>query len=178
MMGKLGKATAKILRTGTKGISHQFRDQTEYRGAQSIPWERTKPFGTKKAPRKTMLGTKRYRTAWLGGAGSIETIDANTVTIGVDRGAFPQVAVHQSAKPFTLIRPKRKTKSGHWAMQFFLGLTYGVWLTNARLEKGLKVPRRRLSVSDDVKKEVAAMFRGVVMKSRGVKAQGPKELAA
>lgn len=173
-----GVRAAKILRFGNKGISDQFKDQTEYRGGQAIPWERTKDFGTRKAPRKTMQAQGDYRASWLGGAGSLETISANSVTIGVDRGLHPQVAIHQGSASSVRVYPKKRTKGGKdWAMRFYLGLTYGVWLTKKRIEMGLKIPRRRLSLSNDVKKAVAGMVAAETRKKMGLKVQGPQAVA-
>jgi hypothetical protein len=62
-------------------------------------------------------------------------------------------------------------------MRFFLGLTYGVWLTKARLERGLSVARRRISVSNDVKREVAAMFGAETKKKLGIVTQGIRRAA-
>lgn len=178
MLDSRGKQAVRLLRTGTRGISDQFKDQTEYRGAQAIPWERTKDFGTRKAPRKTMQATGDYRAAWLGGTGSVENISQNAIEIGVDRGDFPRVAIHQGSAPSVKVFPKKRAKGGKdWAMRFFLGLTYGVWLTKARLEKGLKIPRRRLSVSSDVRKAVALMVKVETRKAMGVGVQGPRRAA-
>ena len=62
-------------------------------------------------------------------------------------------------------------------MRFFLGLTYGVWLTKKRLEMGLKISRRRLSVSSDVRKAIALMVKNETRKALGVGVQGPRAVA-
>lgn len=163
--GGRGVEAVKIMRTGTKGVYRQFVDQTEYKGTTSTPWARTQDFGTRKAPRKTMLGTGLYRAAFLGGAGSIERIEPKSVEIGVDSGLFPQVKIHQSRRPYTIVKPKARTRGGKdFKMRFFLGLTYGVWMSRERIAKGMKIPRRRVSVSSDVRKAVAAMLRKEVGK--------------
>lgn len=155
-----GLQVAKIMRTGPKGVYRQFVDQTEYRGTSAIPWVRTKPFGNRPAPRKTLLGTGLYRSAWLGGAGGTEKITASSVEIGVDRGLFPQVRIHQSRNASTTIKPKARTKGGKdFKMRFFLGLTYGVWMSRARIAKGIKVPRRRVSVASETRKAAVLFLR-------------------
>lgn len=165
-----GQQAAKIMRTGTKGVHRQFVDQTEYRLNTASPWARTKPFGSRKAG-KTMLGSGAYRAAFLGGAGSITRVTPVSVEIGVQKSTFPQVAIHQGDRASVTVKPKRRTKGGKdWKMRFFLGLTYGVWMSRKRIEQGFKIPRRRVSVSSDVRKEVQAMLKretGSAM--RGVK---------
>ena len=178
LLDSRGKQAVKLLRFGTRGISDQFKDQTEYRGTGSTPWDKTQDFGTRKAPRKTMQASGTYRAAWLGGTGGVENISANAIEIGVDRGKFKQVAIHQGSAPFVKVYPKKRTKGGKdWAMRFFLGLTYGVWLTKKRLEMGLKIPRRRLSVSSDVRKAVAGMVKAETKRALGVGVQGPRAVA-
>lgn len=163
-----GLQAAKILRVGTRGVYRQFVDQTEYKLNQAIPWARTKPFGTRKAG-KTMLGSGLYRGAWLGAAGAITRITPASVEVGVSRSLFPQVAIHQGKRSVVTIKPKARTKGGKdWKMRFFLGLTYGVWMSKARLARGLKVPRRRVSVSSDVRKAVGKM----ISKETGGKIRG------
>ena len=154
-----GAAAAKIMREGTKGVRAQFVDQTEYRLNTASPWARTKPFGTRKAG-KTMLGSGAYKSAFLGGAGAITRVTPVSVEIGVDKVLFPQVAIHQGKRPSVTVKPKARTKGGKdWKMRFFLGLTYGVWMSRKRIEQGFKIPRRRVSVSSAVRKEVLKMIR-------------------
>lgn len=188
-----GQQAAKLLRFTARGISDQFKDQTEYRGNSAIAWQKKHAFGTKSARGKTMLGEGDYRKSWLGrGPGSIESITDNVLTVGVDRGVHPQVAIHQGSASSVTVKPKthikagtitvhRVTKGGRkytqtrkkdatdWTMRFFLGLTYGVWLTKARLEKGLVIARRRLSVSTEVRKAIANMVKNETRKQLGVK---------
>ena len=178
LLDSRGKQAVKLLRFGTRGISDQFKDQTEYRGSGSTPWDKTQDFGTRKAPRKTMQASGGYRRAWLGGAGGVENISANAIEIGVDRGDFPRVAIHQGSASSVRVYPKKRTKGGKdWAMRFYLGLTYGVWLTKKRLEMGLKIPRRRLSVSSDVRGAVALMVKNETRRALGVGVQGPRAVA-
>lgn len=154
-----GLQAAKILRVGTRGVYRQFVDQTEYKLNQAIPWARTKPFGTRKAG-KTMLGSGLYRSAWLGAAGAITRVTPSSVEVGVSKGLFPQVAIHQGSRSSVTVKPKARTKGGKdWKMRFFFGLTYGVWMSRKRIERGMKIPRRRVSVSSAVRKEVGAMLR-------------------
>jgi hypothetical protein len=152
-----GVEAARIMRFGPKGVQRQFVDTTEYRLNQSIPWAKTKPFGSRKAG-KTMLGSGGYKSAFLGGAGAITRITPTSVEIGVSKGLYPQVAIHQGRRSSVTVKPKARTRGGKdWKMRFFLGLTYGVWISKKRLERGLKIPRRRVSVSSDVRRAVGKM---------------------
>ena len=154
-----GAQAAKIMRKGEKGIYRQFVDQTEYRGTSSIPWARTKPFGSRKAG-KTMLGSGEYRAAFMGGRGAVTRITPLSLEVSVDPNVFPQVKIHQGSRPSVTVKPKRRTKGGKdWKMRFFLGLTYGVWMSKKRIEQGFKIPRRRVSVSSAVRKEVLQMLK-------------------
>ena len=106
-----------------------------------------------------MHGSGAYRSAFLGGAGAVQRITANSIEVGVNSGRFPQVKVHQGAYATRRIKPKAKVSSGpnkgQWKMRFYLGLTYGVWMKNATLTKGLKLPRRRVSVASATRKEIS-----------------------
>lgn len=147
-----GLQAAKIMREGKKGVRRQFVDQTEYLGESSIPWAKTKKFGTRKAQRKTMLGTGRYRAAWLGAAGAIERITDRSVALGVDAGLHPQVQIHQGRASSTRIHPTPK-------MRWYLGFTYGVWLSAKTMKSGFLIARRRVSVSSMVQSAVARMLK-------------------
>ena len=45
-----------------------------------------------------MLGSGLYRAAWLGAAGGLQMVTATSVNVGVSRGLFPQVAIHQGSR--------------------------------------------------------------------------------
>lgn len=156
-----GKSAVQILRFGPRGIREQFTDETEYRNRSAYPWLDSEAFGRTPAPISTLNRTGRYKSAWLGGpGGKTETTDAS-LTIGVDRGAFPQVAIHQGRRSSVTVKPKKRssTRPNDWAMRFYLGMVHGVWLSIKRIKRGLKIRRRRLSVSSDVKKAIALMLR-------------------
>lgn len=159
-----GAEAMKILRFGTRGIRQQFADQMEYRGKSAIPWKKGHDFGIKKAPAKTMIGTGGYMSAFLGGAGGISKITPNTIEVGASATKFPQVKIHQGRFASRRIKPKEKVAKlgpnyGQWTMRWFLGLTYGVWIKNSKLTKGLLVHRRRVSVSSAVNKEISKFLR-------------------
>lgn len=183
-----GAEAIRILRLGTRGIRSQFADQTEYRGKSAIPWKKGHDFGIKKAPAKTMIGTGAYMSAFLGGAGRIQRITANSVEVGVDPAKFPQVKIHQGRYAVRVIKPKqtmrshttarRRNKNGSFSvvtksttdynMRWFLGLTYGAWMSKARIKKGLRVARRRVSVASATRKEISTyLARDIKARIRG-----------
>lgn len=168
-----GLEAIRILRIGTRGIRAQFADQTEYRGKNVIPWAKTKPFGNKPAPKKTLHGSGGYRSAFLGGAGAIQRVTANSVEVGVDPVKFPMVKIHQGRYASRRVKPKEKVKKlgpnyGQWTMRWFLGLTYGVWIKNSKLSKGVLIPRRRVSLATATKKEISTyLARDIKARIRG-----------
>ena len=110
-----------------------------------VAWATTKPFGTKPAGDPLGGPGGRLARAWQGGAGGFSFARSDRVGIGV---SLPFAAMHRggtgTAAGFdvTIIKPKRKTASGQYAMFFFLGLKYGVWLRESTLARGLRVPSR------------------------------------
>jgi hypothetical protein len=142
-------------------------------GKNVIPWAKTKPFGNKPAPKKTLHGSGGYRSAFLGGAGAIQRVTANSVEVGVDPVMFPMVKIHQGRYASRRVKPKEKVKKlgpnyGQWTMRWFLGLTYGVWIKNSKLSKGVLIPRRRVSLATATKKEISTyLARDIKARIRG-----------
>jgi hypothetical protein len=146
--GSTGIAAIAAMRRGGAGsFAQQFAVESEWGMSGQKSWPKTKDFGTRKAPPKT-LGGGPLQAAWLGGAGSLETVEqgGRAIAVGVSGSALPYAGVFQRTGP-TIIRAKRKTKSGQYAMRIFLGLTFGVWITNDKAELGMVVMPRRLGVN-------------------------------
>lgn len=76
-------------------ISEEFANQVWYRkGGSRKPWQRTRPFGTRAAPSRTLHDTGALRNAWTGrGAGSIRRISKDRVVLGVSASLFPQASL-------------------------------------------------------------------------------------
>lgn len=165
-----GARTAKIMRTGPKGVYRQFVDQTEYRGESSIPWAKTKKFGKRKAPRKTMLRSGTYRASWLGGAGAIERISDKSVELGVDSGLHKQVKIHQGSRESVIVRAdaSNRSKGGRlkmfWALYFISGLMFS---EKRLLQKGFTIHRRRVSVSSAIRSQVTKMLKRELQRKIG-----------
>lgn len=72
-----------------------------------------------------------------------------TLPVRQDGGAFSNLmAIHRGGNrevdpgQVTVVRPKERTSHGRYAMQVYLGLTYGTWISEKRLEQGLQIPAR------------------------------------
>lgn len=155
MLGQRGKRFIGLARFGEGGIRQQFANETGQTNLGSEAWPKTKPFGRRPAPRKTLQVSGAYRSAWLGGSGSFERIEARSFEIGVDSTLFPQVVPFQSARG----RRAKVTK----AMRGFLGYAYGVWLKKST--RFILIPRRAVGVGKVVKKTIAKALKDEVLKA-------------
>ena len=147
---KAGVVIAGVMRND---IGRQFSQQRGYTrpgygAGRPVPWRRSKPFGTKPAPRKTLHGRGHLRSAWQGGSGSTLRIRRNRVAVGVDTTMFPQAGVFQS-RTLTLIRVTQK-------MRAFLGMKYDVWLKKSRTF--IVVHPRPVGASPDMLRRVGKVF--------------------
>ncbi len=160
MKGGGGLVVAHIMRQGPGSVDDQFKQSSEFTdtGAQ-IPWKKTQPFGNRPAPAKTLIRTGRLRAAWTGrGAGALTRITAKRVMIGPDPKRFPQAGMFQRIG-WTIIRPKKMGKGGRTKMHWFLGMTYGVWISEARLKRGLRIEGRRVGVNPKMMKRASVALR-------------------
>jgi hypothetical protein len=145
---------AEAMRFGSRSVDEQLDAGVEMSGNSSFPWERTKPFGSRHAPRRTLQRDGVLREAWLGGgAGADEGGDGSSVFVGVDTGAVPYAGVFQRDSPVHW-RAKSRGAGGRLKAQTYLGLEYGVWISEERLLEGWDIPPRRLGVSDDMAERV------------------------
>jgi len=156
-------AIHQAMRFGPGGIRQQFATSTEIGPSGTTVWPRTKPFGTKAPGLRVLRQTGAYEAGWEGrGAGSLTAArpiaGGAHFAVGIDAGVFPQAKVFQAQGP-TLIKPKKMGKRGRYAMAWFLGMKYGVWLSNARLERGFLIQPRRLSINNP---QVAAQARAIL----------------
>jgi hypothetical protein len=155
---------ANAIRFGEGSIQEQFKTTTYYtrRGAR-VPWKPTKPFGNRPAPKRTLHRTGALERAWLGrDAASITRWSGNRLLLGVSTARFPHAGVFQKVSA-TLIRPKKMGKRGRYAMGWKLGLTYGVWISNRRLEMGLRIDPRRVGVSPRAVQRANASLRDFII---------------
>lgn len=166
MTGAGGQAVAFVMRQGEGSVENQFR-RTVYlnkRGGRQ-PWKKTQPFGRQPAPPRTLHRTGKLEAAWTGrGRGSITVLQRRSVKIGVDTRLFPQASRFQSIGA-TLTRPdpSRALIRGRSPMAWFLGMQLGVWISERRLQMGLRVQPRRVGVNPVMLRRAGAVFRDYVI---------------
>ena len=159
---------ARAIRFGEGSIEEQFRTTSYYsqHGAR-VPWKPTKPFGNRPPPKRTLHRTGALERAWLGqDPGSITRHTGNILQIGVSTAKFPHAGVFQKVSA-TLIRPKTMGKRGKYKMGWKLGLTYGVWISNRRLEMGLRIDPRRLGLSPRALQRANVVLRDFIISGTG-----------
>lgn len=155
MLGQRGVRFVALARNGAGGIREQFADERGQTSRGSEPWKRTKAFGSRPAPRKTLQASGAYRSAWLGGPGSITKISARSFTIGVDSTMFPQVTAFQS--------PQGRRIGVTQRMRAFVGYAFGVWMRKAT--RTILIPRRAVGLGSKSKRTIAAAMKDEVMKA-------------
>lgn len=144
-----------IMRIGPGSVGEQFDQEAEQVGTSTLKWPKTKPFGNRPAPAKTLQRSGALRAAWLGGAGAYDITSQNAFGFGVTHALIPYARVHQSLSP-TVVRSRKQARNRKGtAMHYFLGLTYGAWISEERLRRGLVIPPRRVGIGETMKKRVA-----------------------
>ncbi len=172
-----GPAVVAAMREGDGSVADQFDREAEMTlSGQTIRWRRTKPFGRRPPPAKTLQSSGSYRAAWLGrGAGAVTRIEPFRFVIGADPQVFPQVRVFQRDRP-TVVRARRRTVTGKLAMQLYLGFTYGVWISERKLLAGLVNHPRRVAVSGAMVDRVQTVILRYL--ATGQARRGSQEVAA
>lgn len=160
------------MRRGAGSVGAQLQAQAWHSPSGAIvPWVKTKPFGTRPQPLRTLLSTGRYRTALdSGGSGAVEVREPLRFGIGLDPSEFPQWPVFQKRDGPTVIRAKssHRTRSGRLAMQVFLGLAFKVWLSERKLlVEGLVVHPRRVDINPVMKRRVVEEIRAYFLSGPG-----------
>lgn len=140
----------------------------------SVPWAQRVPFGNRVLGAEPLVNTGAYRAALLGGDGSITEVGADSVRVGVSGVRFPGAATLRggsgnvvSQAPVYVKPVKRSSgkRSGgswvrQWAMFWFLGLRYNVWLSEAKLREGLKmVPRPHMTMNPRLRLELLTSWK-------------------
>lgn len=176
--GKSGAAIAKAIRTGEGSLEEQIRRRTfiDERGA-SHPW--TEPrYVRGDLPEPAAARERVLWDAALGRSGaSITRIKDNSVAISVDEarvgqsaaalgnkivssvpyfsfvtGGFNQRRTAATAQPVKPSLSRANFPQARWAMWWFLGLTYGLWLTDAALKRGIPTPPKNMGISPAVRR--------------------------
>lgn len=141
-----GDAVLSAMRKGPGSVGAQFSAQAEDSLNGLRPWPKTHAFGRRPAPSRTLRDTGKLENAWTGGSGSVARVTPNSFAIGVDTGVVPYAGVFQSQTP-TRVRAKKMGARGRYAMGWMLGMKFGVWLSNKRLEEGFLIQPRRVGVN-------------------------------
>ncbi len=135
----------RAMRQGGGSVAEQRRRQeTQTASGARIPWERSKPFGDQPAPARTLHRSGSLDAQWAGiGPGAITRATSTKIEIGVS--GYGALFQRQAA---WLVKAKRLARgSNRLAMQLYLGMVRGAWISEAKLRQGLRNVPRRVSVS-------------------------------
>jgi hypothetical protein len=143
----VGGAVLAAMRRGPGSVDEQFERGVENSLTGTTAWQRKHDFGSRLAPTKTLVSGGQLRNDWTGvGANSTSGVTANSFTTGVGSGnAYAKV--FQSQAP-TIIKPKKRGAKGRYSMFWYLGMKFGVWLSNARLAQGFVIQPRRVAINE------------------------------
>lgn len=157
-MRSAGPAVVKVMRVGPGSTSDQFRRQTHLTGAVAIPWKRTRAFGSRAKPAKTLNVTGTLAEAWAGRNGySYSEVDSRRVSVGV-LPSLRYAGIFQ-ARQDTIVRARKRTSKGKLAMRMFLGMEYGVWIPERTLLRGLRIVPRRVGIGTQLEKRARAVVK-------------------
>lgn len=147
----------------------------------SIPWTPLVPFGNRRnGSEKPLIDTGALFEALMGqGPGGFVQIGPRSVSVGVSASAFPYAKLVRGGtganirlspwiiRPRKAARGRSKTGARRWAMFWFLGFTYDVWLTEATLERGLRLkPRPFMTANPELERRLARMAEKYVTKGQ------------
>ncbi len=119
----------RIVRGGRQMVVEEFRAES-FRGPRGgfTRWPKTKPFGNRPAPQRTLHRSGRLERAWGGGAGSVTSVTSAGAKWGV---SVPYAGFVRSGARIGVTRK----------MRMFLGLSFGVWLSPSK--SVIVIPARR-----------------------------------
>jgi hypothetical protein len=160
LVDPVGKRVVEVMRFGPGSVADQRRRQLYLSASGGVqPWPRSKAFGNRPAPARSLHRTGNLDAQWAGrAAGSFEAIKPDRVQIGIQGYG----AVHQRERS-TTVRARRRGKTGRLSMQVTLGLTFGAWISARKLLAGLVIPPRRVGVSPEMLRRAAeVVVRGLV----------------
>lgn len=163
-----------IMRRGPGSVLEQLQLQMSHEGATRTPFVRTKPFGRRPMPLRTLFMSGRYRNALMGeGEGVVDISEPKRIGLSLDADVFPQWPVFQRRDGPTVVKaiPSHRYTSGRFSgrlwMQVFLGLNFGLWFSERfLLEKGFRNPARRVSTNLVMRERVARALLQYLWESR------------
>jgi len=167
----LQKRVVRVIRRGKDSLAVQYGRQTTIGFGGNVKWPKSKPFGSKEAPAKSLVSTGALKAAWLGeGPGSLERVssDGNELTVGVDTGVLVYAGIHQSATA-TVVKanPANRSPGGQLKMFWALFFKYGLRISEEKLLAGFTIPPRRLALNDGIMSRVGEMVWAAIL-ARGL----------
>lgn len=159
-----------VMRRGPGSVEDQFgRSATALRSGGWWRWPPVIQFGSRAPGPSPLVQTGAYRAAWLGGSGGVSRVSAKSVAVGVSLRRFPGASAHQKDPGATTrIRAKRMSRDGKTtAMRLYLGLTFGVWISDRKLlGEGLSVPARPVRIGRVMIERAAEFMRRYLLTGR------------
>jgi len=158
------------------------------------PWRPLVPFGNRSGASPGVLAGGQHKplinsgalfNAWTGqGSGGLVKIGPRSVVVGVQKSAFPfaeylrgGVAGRIRTSPLLIFPEKRVAGGGQskdrksswvrqWALWWFLGLTYGVWLREQTLRDGMKLhPRPHATRNPEMTRQLRRSFAAYIRRA-------------
>lgn len=152
-------------------------------------WRPLVPFGSRSGSspgvlaggqHKPMIDTGAYLNAWTGkGSGGLVKVGPRSVVVGVQHEAFPFASYIRGGagariRTSPLLIFPRKRVAGRrggswvqqWALWWYLGLTFGVWLKEQTLRDGLKLyPRPHATRNPALTRQLGRSFAAYVLRA-------------
>lgn len=176
--GKSGRSVASVIRTGPGSLEEQINRRTFIdESGTGHPWVEPR-YVRGSLPEPALARERILWDAALGRSGAaITRIEPNRVAISVDErqvgqsaaglgnrivssvpyfnfvtGGFNARRSSALAQPVKPSRSMRTFPQAKFAMWWFLGLTYGLWLSDAALKRGIPTPPKNLGITPVVRK--------------------------
>lgn len=154
--GDRGRRALGVIRfTAKDSVAAQFAQERHVDGTTVTPWPKTKAFGNRPAPAKTLQRTGAYRRAFLGQSSQgYQKITEKAIEFGPDPAQVPHVKVFQKRGRGTRVKadPTRRVEgtgplAGRLKMVAKLGMEFGVWVSERKALKGWIIKPRRVGFS-------------------------------
>ena len=139
-----------------KDVGRQFDKGGYYERGRFKAWDKTKKFGTRPAPRRTMESSGRLRGAWEGGSGGFSQVGKRSVTVGVNSARVKYADIqHQGG----FIRARRTSKAGGKRMFWKLLFSFKVAMPGGPHMKGVNMPAKPIrGISPKGEKEITENY--------------------
>lgn len=192
-----------IVRHGAGSFAQQIAGRTFLGPAgEAVPW--TEPaYAVGPMPSRARDLENVMWNAVLGGPGAVTRIVPNGAVVGVSDVTVRQLSASigngiVSTAPYFgfvtggLENPRRipaiargvkrakttrnyKKEKQRYAMWWFLGLTWGFWMSDAQWQAGVSTPPKNLGVGKDVRRRLREVIRNYVISGQAVEGALPKD---